>query len=105
MARFAWPPRSESWTVGVGHEPHSLSNVRRPDARSRETDRPDGVTFSFQVILNKIEPPVANRCFNLFPHDDRRAALLEEPEPTGPQVPLVSKPSSFACRAERLTRT
>jgi hypothetical protein len=43
-----------SFTHGVvhpfGNNPEALPDVRCPDARSRQTDRPDGVAFSFQVI-------------------------------------------------------
>jgi hypothetical protein len=56
--------------ASCGHEPEPLPNVRCPDARSRQTDRPDGVAFSFQVIANKIEPAVSNRCRNLLTKDD-----------------------------------
>lgn len=49
-ALAASPASVLSWTCGVGHEPQSLSDVRCPDARSRQTSRPDGVAFSFQVI-------------------------------------------------------
>jgi hypothetical protein len=59
--------------VGVGHEPEPLSDMRSPDARSRDTDWREGVTFSFQVILNKVEPPVVNRCFNLLTKHCRRS--------------------------------
>jgi hypothetical protein len=76
--------------------------VRRAKARSRETGRSEGVTASFQVSVNKVEPAVADRCFNLFSKDNRRMALFNEVKPGWPQVPLVSNPSSFACRAERL---
>jgi len=74
---------------GVGHEPQSLSDVRRPDAASRETNRPAGVTFSLQVRLNKVEPSVVNRCFNLFTKDNWRAALADEVEPDRPEMALV----------------
>jgi hypothetical protein len=43
------------------------------------------------------------RC-NLFAKDMLRSALADEVEEVGPKVPLVSKPISFACRAERLAR-
>jgi hypothetical protein len=74
----------QSLVVVVGHEPNPLSHVRRADTASRQTGMPDCVVDSFQVRLNKVEPPVPNRCFNLFAKDDRRAALLDEPEPMGP---------------------
>jgi hypothetical protein len=44
--------------------------MRRPDARSRQTNRPDGVALSFQVSLNKVEPAMADRSFNLLTKDD-----------------------------------
>jgi hypothetical protein len=71
-------------TIGVGHEPESLPDVRSPDARSRETDWREGVTFSFQVILNKVEPPVGNRCFNLFTKHDWRSLCPYKMEPMRP---------------------
>ena len=101
-------PSLWSRAVGVGQlltcgdEPQPLPDVRRTDARSRDTDRCEGVTRSFQVRVNKVEPAVPNRRFNLLTKDNRRAALVNEMEPEGPQVPLVSKPRAPACRAERL---
>jgi hypothetical protein len=59
-----------SIVFNVGHEPQSLSDVRGADARSRHTDRPAGVVFTFQVSLNKVEPAVVNCCFNLLSKDD-----------------------------------
>jgi len=69
---------------GVGHEPEPLSDMRSPDARSRDTDWREGVTFSFQVILNKVEPPVGNRCFNLFTKDNWRSLRPYKMEPMRP---------------------
>jgi hypothetical protein len=54
--------------------------------------------------LYKVEPRISGRARNLLAKDDDRAALLDDVEPCGPKVPLVSKPRSFACRAERLAR-
>jgi hypothetical protein len=70
--------------LGVGHEPQSVSDVRRPEARSRQTARCEGVTFTFQVRLNKVEPSMADRRFNLLTKDNRRSSLANEPEPGGP---------------------
>jgi len=78
-----------SSVFGVGHEPQSLSDMRRTEARSRDTGRCEGVTDSFHVRLNKVEPAVADRCFNLFTKHDRRFALLNEAEPGGPEVAFV----------------
>jgi hypothetical protein len=84
-----------------------LSDVRRTDARSAQINRPEGVLRSFHVSVNKVEPSKSVLARNLLAKDRDSARLrsLNEVEPRRPQVPLVSKPSSFACRAERLART
>lgn len=105
IARLACPPRFASWTVAVGHEPESLSDVERADARSRETTRPDGVVFRFQVIAKTVEPPVGNRAFNLFTKDDWRSALAEEVVPRRPKVARIVPASLGAGRREGLTGT
>jgi hypothetical protein len=69
---------------GLGHPIKPVSDVRRTDARSRERDRPDGVTQSFQVILNKVDPRVCVLARNLLSKYNCRAALLDEPEPRRP---------------------
>jgi hypothetical protein len=76
--------------------------MRRTDPRSRDTGSPKAVTFSFHVRLNKIEPAVSNRCFNLFPKDNVRAALADEIEPDGPEMALVGGSFLIACGAKRL---
>ena len=82
-----------SCLTGVGHPDGSkeepLSNVRRPDARSAQICRPDGVALSFQVSANNVEPREASPARNLFAKDDWRAALADEAEPLGPEVALV----------------
>jgi hypothetical protein len=78
--------------------------LRRTEARSRGNDRPAGVTHAFQVSVNKVEPSSAVLSRNLLSKNDRRLADADEVEPRRPQVPLVSKPASFACRGERLAR-
>ena len=79
--------------------------MRRADARSAEIDRPAGVARCFQVSLYKVEPTKAVFACNLLTKDDWRAALADEVVESWPQVPLIIKPCSFACRAERLART
>jgi|TARA_Y100000310_G_C20460058_1_gene704898 hypothetical protein len=74
-------------------------------ARSAQIGRPEGVTRSFHVSLYKIEPSEPSLARNLFAIDDWRAALADEMVPSRPKVPLVSNPSAFTCRAERLART
>jgi hypothetical protein len=78
--------------------------VRRTDARRRKRDTPEGVTHAFQVSVYKVDPSVDSLARNLLSKDDCRAALFDKVVEGGPQVPLVSKPSAFACRAERLAR-
>jgi hypothetical protein len=53
----------------------------------------------------KVDPRIAVFACNLLSKDDCRAALFDEVVEGWPQVPLVIKPSAFACRAERLART
>ncbi len=101
---FSFVAPFQSLAAGGGHEVEPLPDVRSTDARSRDTCRPEGVADSFQVSLNKVEPAVANRCFNLLTKDDWRTALLDEEMPVGPKVPLVVKSSIAASCAERLAR-
>jgi hypothetical protein len=91
--------------LGVGHPIKSVSDVRRTDARRRERDRPEGVTHGFHVSVYKVDPRVCVLACNLLSNDDCRLALFDEMVEGWPQVPLVIKPSAFACRAERLART
>ena len=94
-----------SRACGVGHPVEPVSNVRSTDARRRERDCPEGVIHGFHVSLYKVDPrPCVSAC-NLLSNDDCRLALFDEVMERWPQVPLVIKPSSFACRAERLART
>jgi len=66
---------------GVGHEVQSLPDVRRPEARSAQIRRPDGVTRSFQVSRNNVEPSKSVLRRNLLAKNCVRAALAYEPEP------------------------
>ena len=95
----------QSRAAGVTHPVKSVSDVRRTDARRRERDRPEGVTQGFQVSVYKVDPRVSVLACNLLSKDRCRLALFDEVMEGWPQVPLVIKPSSFACRAERLART
>jgi hypothetical protein len=77
--------------------------MRAAEARSAQICRPEGVARCFHVSRYKIEPVESRR--NLLSNDDCRSALRDEVEPVGPEMPLVIKPSAFACRAERLAGT
>jgi hypothetical protein len=92
----------ESFTVAVGHEPQSLSDVRGTEARSAGIDRPDGVTRTFQVSANKVEPSEAVFARNLLAKADVRAALRDEASELGPEVPIVLVPALLAGVAEGL---
>jgi hypothetical protein len=89
---------------GVGHEEQPLPDVRRPDARSAQIRSPDGVALSFQVSANNVEPREASPARNLLSKDDWRAALADEAEPVGPEVPLVCGAASLAGDGEGLAR-
>lgn len=105
LASFAaWEPIALP-TVGVGHPVKTVAPVRRAETRRAKTERPDGVSCSFQVSVNKVEPSASVTGRNLLAKDNARAALADEMEPVRPEVPLVSKPLASACRAERLART
>ena len=65
-------------------------------------ERPEGVARTFHVSVYKVEPSEAVLARHLLANDSDRAALLDEIMERWPKVPLVSKPSSSACRAERL---
>ena len=73
-----------SVTFGVGQPVESVADVRSPDARRRKRHRPDGVTQSFQVILNKVDPSVCVLARNLLSKDDLRLALFDEMEERWP---------------------
>jgi hypothetical protein len=98
-------PSLWSRVVGVGQPESSIADSRRADARSRERLTPKGVVQGFHVSVYKVDPRIDVLARNLLSNDDWRSALADEMEPVQPEVPLVSKPKSFACRAERLART
>jgi hypothetical protein len=76
--------------------------VRRAEPRSAGIDRPDGVTLSFQVSENNVEPSKSVLARNLLGKDDRRSTSFDETEPLGPEV-LGIVESGFATRLrERL---
>jgi hypothetical protein len=80
-ATYCSPVPPGSVDVGVPHPVASVADVRCPDARSRERDRPEGVGQGFHVILNKVDPEVDRLARNLLSKDDWRPALLDEPMP------------------------
>jgi hypothetical protein len=100
------PDPFPSHAVGVGSgskEIKPVSCVRRARASRTQTGRPEGVTRTFQVRRNSVEPVEASRTCNLLAKDDCRSALADETEPSGPQVPLVVGSPLPARSRERLT--
>ncbi len=75
---------SVAFGVGHPHKPEPLSDVGRPDARSAQISRPDGVARSFQVSRYKVEPAEAVLARNLLAKDDWRVALVDEMKPVRP---------------------
>jgi hypothetical protein len=96
---------TQSLAAGVAHPVSPVADMRRADARRRERDSPEGVAHGFHVSVYKVDPRPDSLACNLLSNDDWRRALLDEPGKTWPQMPWVRKPSSSACRAERLART
>jgi hypothetical protein len=79
-----------------------LPDVRRPDARSAQICRPDGVARFLQVSAYSVEPPEGIAARNLLSSDRCRSALADEPKPLGPKVPLVGESGSSSGDAEGL---
>src|SRR5262245_13574370 len=89
--------------TGVGHEPQSLPDVRRADARSAQIGGPDGIYQSLQVSSNSGEPLAAIRACNLLAKDHCRAALGDEAVKSGPEVSLVGMAAAQSRARKRLT--
>lgn len=108
-AHFAWnsgvaDSLRQSRAAGVGHKPKSVASMGRVDGTSRDNDRPAGVADAFQVSSDSVEPVLANRCRNLFSHEDSGPSGTGESKQVGPQMPIVSLGFAFACDRERLAR-
>jgi hypothetical protein len=82
-----------------------LPEVRRTDPRSAQIRRRAGVTRSFQVSENSVEPIEASRTRNLLSNDDWRHTLADEPKPLWPQMALVARAFAAPRLRERLART
>jgi hypothetical protein len=65
-------------------EPKSISTVRGINGTSRENGRPCGVIDPFQVSEYSVEPSLANRCRNLFSHDNNGPSCGDESKEVGP---------------------
>jgi hypothetical protein len=85
--------------VIVGHKPKAIASMGRIDGTSRDNGRPPGVVDAFQVSKDSVEPILANRCRNLFSHEDSGPAGTDEAKEVGPQVPVVIL--SSACAGDR----
>jgi hypothetical protein len=58
--------------------------VRRVDGASRNIDAFAGVSFTFQVSSNSVEPTIASLACNLFTHDDRGPAGADKAKEVRP---------------------
>jgi len=77
--------------------------VRSAEARSAGIRLPNGVTRSFQVSLNNVEPSEAVFACNLLAKADVRATLADETEELGPEMSSVIGTASFTGGGEGLT--
>jgi hypothetical protein len=78
--------------------------VGSAEAASWGINRPDGVTLSFQVRRNKVEPSESVIGRNLFAKDCDRLRLADEREPDGPEMTFIGCAGSFSGNRERLAR-
>lgn len=101
----AWLRSLHSLADMLGSKVDALPFDCPPRRVSTETNRPEGIIRCFQVVADEIKPSLFNRVRNLLSKDFCRLALCDEVVPGWPEVPLISKPKSFACLAERLART
>jgi len=74
----------------------------RIDGTSRNNDSPCGVADAFQISTHSVEPILANRCRNLFSHDDRGPTGSNAVEKDGPEVALVRRALLLTGGAEGL---
>jgi hypothetical protein len=84
-------------------EVEPLADVRRPEARSAQISRPDGVARSFHVSAYSIEPLQSRLARNLLAKHDWRLFVADEVSEIRPQVSFVRFSHSFASTAKRLT--
>jgi hypothetical protein len=78
--------------------------VGSPEAASWGINRPDGVTLSFQVRRNKVEPSESVIRRNLFAKDCDRILDFNEAEEFWPEMTFIGCASSFSGNRERLAR-
>lgn len=86
----------------MGHPEQSLPDMGRADPRSAQIGGRVGIAQSFQVSAYSIDPEPASRARNLFPKDDCRAAVADEPAELRPKVTRVRRPEPFPGDTERL---
>lgn len=79
--------------------------MRRIDTASWKYVRLDAVTFSFQISAHLLEYQSlrpTNDSENIFAHDPAGTDFLNRSQHLRPEIAIVLRTSSFACRAERL---
>lgn len=100
-------PPSTSATVGVGQRDpvEPLADVGGVHGRSREIDRPAGVTEPSQISGDSVEPIAASSSRNLLSHDDSGPAGGDEAMNVGPQMPFIRSTAPTTGLRERLAGT
>lgn len=96
------PRLRTSDAVGVGKPPKPFADVRSADAASWQIRRRCGVSCSFQISANAVEPRPSITSGNLLAKDNARAALSDEAEERRPKMPFVLVGFALSCHAERL---
>jgi len=92
----------KSRAFGVGNPVKPLPDVRRPDARSAQIGRPNGIAQRFQVSAYSGEPATSKRARSLLPKNEERVALSDEPQKLRPEMSLIFRPAPLASSAESL---
>ena len=72
------------YAVCCGDPEEPLSDVRGVDGASRDIERPAGVTDSFQISGESVEPIAPKRSRNLLSHNERGPAGVGELIKVGP---------------------
>jgi hypothetical protein len=91
----------------VGNNPESFASMRGADACSWNIERPDFVTFSFQVRTHSLEDHAVldvSKAFDIFSNNPPRGKLLDDSKHNRPEVSVVIGSCLFACDRERLAR-
>jgi len=93
--------------LGVSHNPDSFSSVGSLDTCSWNIERPDFVTFSFQVRAHSLEDHAVldvSKAFDIFSNNPPRGKLFDDSKHLWPEMSTVTGSLLLACNTERLAR-